>query len=162
MLQENLNQNEHVDHVLSFTINDIRYSWNKETITGSEIRDLAKIPIEDEIYLSTQMNKEDELITADSNINLGQPGTEHFFSKEKHFQVTLIVNLRDKNWTAKKINFQQVVTLAYGNYDPNPNKVYTVTYDNGPAKNNEGSMILGDKVFVTDKMIFNVKQSNKG
>ena len=71
------------------------------------------------------------------------------------------MNLREKTWTEKRINFEQVVVLAYNVYDPNPNKVYTITFDRGPHQNPEGSMIKGDKVFIKDKMIFNVKQADK-
>jgi len=51
--------------------------------------------------------------------------------------------------------------LAFENYDQNPNKVYTVTYDRGPHANPEGSMVRGDKVFTTNKMIFNVTSTDK-
>lgn len=75
--------------------------------------------------------------------------------------VQLIVNGRPKPWTEKTITFEQVVVLAFGTYDPNPNKVYTVTYDKGPRENPEGSMVKGSKVYVKDKMIFNVTATDK-
>jgi hypothetical protein len=71
------------------------------------------------------------------------------------------VNLKEKPWAEKKIKFEQVVVLAYGSYDTNQNKVYTITYDRGPHQNPEGSMVKDDRVFVKDKMIFNVKQADK-
>jgi hypothetical protein len=73
----------------------------------------------------------------------------------------LIVNLKEKAWPERKIGFEQVVILAYGSYDPSPNKVYTITYDRGPHENPEGSMIRGDEVFVKNKMIFNVTSTDK-
>jgi hypothetical protein len=53
------------------------------------------------------------------------------------------------------------VVLAFGTYDSNSAKVYTVTYDRGPNQNQEGSMVKGDVVFVKDKMIFNVTATDK-
>ena len=73
----------------------------------------------------------------------------------------IIVNGREKPWKEKNITFEQVVVLAFGNYDPNPNKVYTVTYDRGPHENPEGSMVKGDTVFTKNKMIFNVTCTDK-
>ncbi len=73
----------------------------------------------------------------------------------------LIVNGREKPWTEKTITFEQVVVLAFGTYDPNPNKVYTATYDRGPHQNPEGTTVKGDRVFVKNKMIFNGTATDK-
>ncbi len=94
-------------------------------------------------------------------MNLARPEIEHFYSKSEHSEVILIVNGREKKWADKTINFEQLVVLAFGSYDPNPQKVYTVTYDRGPHKNPEGSMVKGDSVFVKNKMIFNVTAIDK-
>jgi hypothetical protein len=152
---------EHGQKVLPLTINDKRYEWYQEYITGAEIRKLGNIPIDDEIFLSIKKPWEDELIKDETKVNLARPEIEHFYSKEKNNNVTLIVNGRPKPWTEKKITFEQVVVLAFGTYDPNPAKVYTVTYDRGPSQNPEGSMVKGDVVFVKDKMIFNVTATDK-
>lgn len=153
--------NEHGKHVLHLIINDKRYEWHQEYITGAEIRKLGNIPVEDEIFLSIKKPWEDEPIHDDTKVNLARPEIEHFFSKEKNCNITLIVNGRAKPWTEKKITFEQVVVLAFGTYDSNSAKVYTVTYDRGPNQNQEGSMVKGDVVFVKDKMIFNVTATDK-
>ena len=152
---------EHDKHVLSLTINDKRYEWHQEYITGAEIRKMGNIPTENEIFLSIKKPWEDEPISNDTKVNLARPEIEHFYSKDKHFRVAIIINGRPKPWTEKTITFEQVVVLAFGAYDPNPNKVYTVTYDRGPHQNPEGSMVNGDKVCVKDKMIFNVTATDK-
>jgi len=73
----------------------------------------------------------------------------------------LIVNGREKPWKEKTITFEQVVGLAFGSYDPNPNKIYTVTYDRGPHENPEGTIVKDDAVFTKNKMIFNVTCTDK-
>lgn len=146
---------------LHFAINDKKHEWHQEYITGAELRKLGEIPTDDEIYLSVKKPWEDELISDDKQVNLARPGTEHFYSKDKNFKITLIINGRPKPWAEKTITFEQAVILAFGTYDPNPNKVYTVTYDRGPHQNPEGSMVKGEKVFVKDKMIFNVTATDK-
>jgi hypothetical protein len=152
---------EHGNKVLKLLINDKQYEWPQEYITGAEIRKLGNIPDGDEIFLAIKKPWEDEPIPDEKQVNLARPEIEHFYSKDKEYKVTLIVNGRPKQWTEKKITFEQVVILAFGTYDPNPNKVYTVTYDKGPHQNPEGSMVKGDKVFVKNKMIFNVTATDK-
>jgi len=161
MEKELNNDHEHDKHVLYLTINGKRYEWYQEYITGAEIRKLGNIPADDEIFLAIKKPWEDEPISDDKQVNLARPEIEHFYSKEKHHNIILIVNGRPKPWAEKTINFEQVVVLAFGSFDPNPNKVYTVTYDRGPHENPEGSMVKGDKVLVKDKMIFNVTCTDK-
>ena len=151
----------HTKPALDLTINGNKYEWHQEYITGAEIRILGNIAAEDEIFLAIKKPWEDEPIPDDKQVNLARPEIEHFYSKDKYFKITLIVNGRPKQWTEKTVNFEQVVVLAYGTYDPNPNKVYTITYDNGPYENPAGSMVRGEKVYVKDKMIFNATATDK-
>ena len=147
--------------VLELVINNDKFEWPQEYIFGAEIRKLGNIPVGDEIFLAIKKPWEDEPIPDDKQVNLARPEIEHFYSKPKDYKVTLIVNGRPKEWTEKTITFEQVIVLASGAYDPNPNKVYTVTYDKGPHENREGSMVKGDRVFVKDKMIFNATATDK-
>ncbi len=147
--------------VLPLTINGKKYEWQQEYITGAEIKKLGNINAEDEIFLAIKKPWEDEPIPDDKQVNLARPEIEHFYSKDKDYNITLIVNGRPKNWTEKIITFEQVVILAFGAYEPNPDKVYTVTYDKGPHENDEGSMVRGEKVYVKNKMIFNVTATDK-
>jgi len=80
--------------------------------------------------------------------------------EQKH-SVTLIVNARPKEWKEQHINFREVVVLAYGQFEDNPNIEYTVAYSNGPKQNPRGSMVGGDKVKVQDRMNFNVTRTDK-
>lgn len=154
-------KNEHGNHVLHLTINGKQYEWHHEYINGAEIRKLGNIPLQDDIFLAIKKPWEDETIPDEKQVNLARPEIEHFYSKDKYHKLTLIVNGRPKSWVEKAITFEQVVVLAFGSYDPNPNKVYTVTYDKGPHENPEGTMVKGDKVYTKDKMIFNVTCTDK-
>ncbi len=151
----------HVSHVLNLQINGKHFQWHEQYITGAQLRQLGKIAKDDDIFLVIKKPWEDELIADDTSVDLARPGLEHFISKEKPVKVIIVVNGRDKSWTEKTISFEQLVILAFGSYDNNPNKVYTVTYDKGPKENREGSMVVGDKVFVKNKMIFNVTATDK-
>lgn len=160
--EKDKNQNsEHGKSVLHFTLNEKRHEWHHEYITGAELRKLGNIPADDEIFLAIKKPWKDEPIPNDKQVNLARPEVEHFYSKDKHFKVVLMVNLEAKSWTEKTITFEQVIALAYGIYDNAENKGYTITYDRGPHQNPEGTMVKGERVFVKDKMLFNVKQTGK-
>ncbi|MDN3606381.1 multiubiquitin domain-containing protein, partial [Kaistella yonginensis] len=51
--------------------------------------------------------------------------------------------------------------LAFGSYDNNPNKGYTVTYSRGWDPKSEGTMVKGAVVRVKNKMIFDVTATDK-
>lgn len=153
--------NQNSKQVLSLIIDGNHFEWHQQYITGEEIRKLGSIPQDHQIYLRIREPWNDEPVNDDTSVDLARPGIEHFFSKEKDFKIILMVNGREKPWSEKKITFDQVVILAFGNYDNNPNKVYTVTYDRGPKENPEGSMVKGDVVVVKNKMIFNVTATDK-
>lgn len=163
MFKEEIQSKDHEHHgkVLKFTINGKHYEWPQQYITGAEVRKLGLIPKGDEIFLAIKKPWEDEPILDETRVNLARPEIEHFYSNDKEVKVILIVNGREKSWNEKSITFEQVVILAFGSYDSNPNKVYTVTYDRGPHENPEGSMVRGDKVSVKNKMIFNVTATDK-
>lgn len=73
----------------------------------------------------------------------------------------IIVNAREKIWNEKKISFDEVVVLAFGEISPNPNVVYTVTYKKGNGNKPEGTIDRGENVKVKNGMIFNVTQTDK-
>ena len=158
-MKKEKSENGSEKHPLRLTVNDKNYDWSHQYITGAEIRNLANIPKEDEIFLAIKKPWEDESIEDDTNVDLARPGIEHFYSKKA--VITIIVNGREKPWLEEKISFEEVVKLAFENYIDSNTTVYTVTYKKGPPENPEGSMVKGDKVFVKNKMIFNVTATNK-
>ena len=151
----------YIKQKLKYSINTENFEIDKQYIKGSQIRKQGKIPEDFLIYLSNKKPWEDDLITNDEIIDLARPGKEKFYSKQEVNEFVIIVNGREKQWCEKTITFQQVVELQFGDYQENPNTVYTVTYAKGPQQNPEGSMVKGDKVFVINKMLFNVTATNK-
>lgn len=144
---------------LKITINNKEYEWPEQYITGRDVRKIAKIPPDEELYLAIKKPWEDERIEDDTRVDLARPGIEHFFSKKP--AVILIVNGKEKQWHQEKISFDEVVKLAFPDYVDSPDTVYTVTYKRGPHQNPEGSMVKGDVVCVKNKMVFNVSATNK-
>jgi hypothetical protein len=76
-------------------------------------------------------------------------------------ELTIFVNAEEKKWQEKTISFEQVVALAFGNYEENPDITYTVTYKKGIDKKPEGTLTKGQSIHIKDKMRFNVSKTNK-
>ena len=151
----------YIKQKLKYSIDGKNFETDKQYIKGSQIRRQGNISTDFQIYLDNKQPWEDDLIEDDEIVDLARPGKEKFYSKKEVTEFIIIVNGREKQWNQKTIIFKQVVELAFGNYQENPNTVYTVTYAKGPHQNPEGSMVKGDKVFVTNKMVFNATATNK-
>lgn len=68
---------------LLFTINGKQFEWAEQFILGAQLKKLAKLSPEEELYLSIQDPWDDELISNDTQVNLARPEIEHFYSKQK-------------------------------------------------------------------------------
>lgn len=146
---------------LHFTINGVPFVWYKQYIRGVQIREQGKISPDYELYLDIPDGWNDDEIEDDEIVDLARPGVEHFISKLKQKEFKIIVNAREKVWAHTIISFEQVIVLAFGSYDNNPNKGYTVTYSKGPKSNQEGTMVKGSVVDVKNNMIFDVTATDK-
>ncbi|WP_281638154.1 multiubiquitin domain-containing protein [Flavobacterium marginilacus] len=146
---------------LQFFINDKPFTWYKQYIRGIQIRELGSIPVEDDIFLDIKQDWQDDQILDEEVVDLARPGKEKFFSKPRPMEVTIIVNARPHIWKEVNISFEQLVVLAFGAYDNNPNKGYTVTYSRGWEPKPEGTMVKASSVLVKNKMIFDVTATDK-
>ncbi len=149
----------YVEEKLKFTINGEPFFSYEQYISSEQLRVLGKIPQEDDLFQKVPEPWEDELIVGDRKIDLALPGKENFISKP--FDVSILVNTRRKPWVKRIITFEEVVILAFGSYDPNPQKVYTINYSGGVEPKPEGSMVKGSVVQVKDKMNFDVSATNQ-
>jgi hypothetical protein len=146
---------------LHFTIDKKQFVWYKQFIRGIQIRELGNIPSDIAIYLDIKEGYEDDFIADDEVVDLARPGVEHFITKDKPIKIKLIVNATPHDWNQMTISFEQVVTLAFGTYDPNPSRGYTVTFSRGPESKPEGTMVKNSVVDVKNKMIFDVTATDQ-
>lgn len=70
---------------LKFIIEGKEYETVDQYKTGAELKQLAGIPLEIELFLSISKPYEDELIEDETKVNLARPETEYFFVKKKLF-----------------------------------------------------------------------------
>ncbi len=68
---------------LPLVVEGREFKWEQEFITGAEIKSLAAINADSEIYLSVQEPWEDELITNETRVNLARPEIEQFYCKKE-------------------------------------------------------------------------------
>ncbi len=146
---------------LHFFINGQPFTWYKQFIRGIQLRELGGISPEEVLFLDIKEGWQDDEILDDEIVDLARPGKERFFSKQRVVEYTLIVNLVEKKWHKDLISFEELVELAFGTYDPNPNKGYTVTYSRGRDPKPEGTLVKGSSVNVKNKMVFDVTATDK-
>lgn len=81
--------------------------------------------------------------------------------EKKKKNVIIIINGREHEVEKKKISFEELIILSFGEYKPNENTAYTVTYSKGIDKKPKGQLVAGDNVMIKEGMIFNVSRTNK-
>ena len=94
---------------LLLTIDGKQYEWDKEYISGTEIKYLAGIPPDVDIHLSIKEPWEDELIPNEEKVNLARPEIEHFYCKKK---LELTINGKLYNWYKQYITGLEIKKLA--------------------------------------------------
>ncbi len=82
-------------------------------------------------------------------------------NKGKDKVTKVIINGRVKELDdEKKISYQEIINLAFGQVVHNPNIVYTVKYSKGKHED-KGSMVRGDIINAKEGMIINVTRTDK-
>jgi hypothetical protein len=129
--------------------------------TGAALYALGKVTAGFQLYREVQGNEEDEPIHNDSeHEHLTQD--EHFYSNgECHKGYDIIVNAELHHVEKKHVSFEQVVKLGFPTPPSGQNILFTVTYYNGPRTNPEGILTTGQTVKLKNRMVFNVKATDR-
>ena len=129
--------------------------------TGEALYRLGEVRPELELYREVRGDHDDQsVVNGPELIHLTE--FEHFHSgapRPKEF--TIIVNARQKVVASKELTFDEVVALAFSPVPSGPNIVITVTYRHGPHENPEGLLSKGERVWIKNGMVFNVKATDK-
>lgn len=157
-LQSNPVHPMHPKH-FEFSVDGTKCHTEFQFLTGAQIKRMAGVPVEFELYLVVP-GYQDELIDNDNTVNLARPGIERFESRRPGHQIIILVNTSPKPFDKPMITYDEVVVLAGGDVN-NPNKGYSITYEDGPRENRRGILARGQQVFVKHKMRFNVNESDK-
>ena len=149
------NQSE-AKHEVRIHINRQPYESSNPT-TGAALYALGQIGAHQELFKEIGGDREDELIpNDDTKVHLKQD--EHFYSQR---DFVIIVNGQKKTVITKTVTFDEIVKLAFPTPPSGANILYTVSYEDGPKVNPQGSMKEGQTVKVKNGMIFNVTATDK-
>jgi hypothetical protein len=128
--------------------------------TGAALYALGKVPADFQLYREVR-GDEDEPIDNDNEKEHLLPD-EHFYSKkERHKGFDIIVNAEEHHVDKKRVSFEQIVKLGFPTPPSGQNILFTVTYYNGPKANPEGVLTAGQTVKVKNRMVFNVKATDR-
>jgi Multiubiquitin len=129
--------------------------------TGDALYKLGHVQSGFELFREVKGDREDPIVENDDEpIHLRED--EHFHTGlAQPRKYTIIVNGQKKVVDTKKVTFDQIVKLAYPTPPVGTNILYTVSYEDGPRRNPQGSLTEGQSVLVKNWMIFNVTATDK-
>ena len=129
--------------------------------TGEALYKLGHVQPGYDLFREVRGDKEDPVVENDDEpIHLRED--EHFHSGPvQPRKYTIIVNGQKKVVTTRKVSFDEIVKLAFPVPPTGANILYTVSYEDGPRVNPQGSLKEGQSVVVKNGMIFNVTATDK-
>lgn len=141
-------ENFYLRPLLKFKIDGKVVNWNEQYITGIQLRSLASIPSDFEVYLKVKGKFEDDLITNNETVDLARPGIEKFYSK-KAKPILVQIKIDDKFFDLEAGDYNGSQLKEIGNvtagYD------FEQVDDNGFNTINEDQIvtIVGGEVFIS-------------
>ena len=72
----------YIKNILLLIINGKEFIWDKQYISGAQIKQLGGVPLVDDLFLTIRGPWEDEPIPNEKQVNLARPGIENFYSKK--------------------------------------------------------------------------------
>jgi hypothetical protein len=158
--RRNIMENHEHKHQVRIHIDEKPYESPNPT-TGEALYKLGSVQPGYDLFREVRGDKEDPIVENDDDpIHLRED--EHFHSgPAQPRKFTIIVNGQKRVVTTKTVTFEEIVKLAFPTPPPGTNILYTVSYEDGPRKNPQGSMKEGQSVKVKNGMIFNVTATDK-
>ena len=150
---------EHKHHVRIHI--DQEHHESPNPTTGETLYKLGHVQPGYDLFREVRGDKEDPVVENDAEpIHLRED--EHFHSgPAQPRKFTIIVNGQKKVVTTRTVTFDEIVKLAFPTPPAGANILYTVSYEDGPRVNPQGSLKEGQTVKVKNGMIFNVTATDK-
>jgi hypothetical protein len=145
------------DRFFNFELDGQRQPWGADSISESTLRRIVGIDDTGSVWLERR-DEEDLRLQPGQQVSLNGECVERFYTVRA---VTIIVNGREKTVESNRLSFDKLLALAFDPVPDGPNWCFTVTYRNGPRPNPEGTLIEGQSVRITDRMVFNVTATDK-
>lgn len=127
--------------------------------TGQALYVLGGVAAGLDLYQEVDGNREDQPIeNGPEVVHLRED--EHFHSGQPK-KYTIYVNGQKKVVATKTVTFAELVALAFPTPPTGENILFTISYEEGPHVNPQGSLKEGGTVKVKNGMIFNVTATDK-
>jgi hypothetical protein len=155
-----MENHEQSKHSVRIHIDEKPYESPNPT-TGDALYKLGHVQADFDLFREVKGDKEDPIVENDDEpLHLRED--EHFHSgPAQPRKFTIIVNGQKKVVTKKIATFDEIVKLAFPSPLAGTNILYTVSYEDGPRVNPQGSLKEGQSVKVKNGMIFNVTATDK-
>lgn len=141
----------------------VRVQINREPLTspsptkGHALYKLGEIPEGQELFLELEAEEHDQFIPNDNTVITLNEG-DHFYS-QKTFEI--FVNTEQNFIVEKRLDYNEVIKLAFPTPPPGTAIHYKVHYRKGPKVNPKGSLVQGQSVKLKDGMIFDVTPADR-
>lgn len=96
-------------HVLKLTIEGKQFEWSEQYITGAQLKHLAGLAPDSELYLSLVDPWDDELISNDEKVDLAREGIEAFYVRKP---LKFLIDNKQFEWKSQYIIGKQVRRLG--------------------------------------------------
>jgi Multiubiquitin len=153
-------ENQEHKHNVRIHIDQKPYESPSPT-AGEALYKLGHVQPGFDLFREVKGDKEDLIVENDDEpIHVREE--EHFHSGPAQARkFTIIVNGQKKVVTGRTVTFDEIVKLAFPTPPSGANILYTVSYEDGPRPDPQGSLKEGQSVKVKNGMIFNVTATDK-
>jgi len=145
----------HSDRVFTCTVDERGWEWGAASIPVADIYRYAGIDEDLELVLDSDSDK---TISNQDQVELAGNGVERIRSREAK-TVTIKVNGRPRSVERRPHSYREIAAIGYPNPDFDKFN-YTITYLHGVG-GAEGDLVEGESVRVKNRMVFNVRRSDK-
>lgn len=147
----------HEPKIYRFKVDGQQFESVNQIITGLELRQLAGLTTDTELYIDVPHGWQDHFVSCDDQIDLGKPGIDKFITLRE--KIVIFVNGTPHDYKKEKVIYEKIVELAH--VPAQSAAGYIVKYSNGPRQNPSGLMSPGTEVYVCNKMDFNVRSTHQ-
>ena len=146
------------DRDFKLTLNGARVHWGLPQVSGYDLCVVARAPDDDAVYL-VQSNGEKRRVATDEQIDLSQPGVEHFVIARREEKFEIVVNGREFTVHNRRQTFDDLVAIAFPGQMPAANTVYSITYRQAASEPHAGELGMGGYILVKNGTIINVSRT---
>ena len=94
-----------------FKVDGQQFKSMNQVITGLELRELAGLTANTELYVDVPHGWQDHFVSCDDQVDLGKPGTEKFITLRK--KIVIFVNGTPHDYKKEKVSYEKIVELAH-------------------------------------------------